>query len=293
MYGRINVLKFLVLLFWTGAIFSLETGAIQTYFDQFQTLATNENWDTIHTLALPALDEASKTNQRQETAKIYAQLTSSAFYQGKYEEALRYAQRCHELSQEFTEPDLLIRALYLESAIYRAFANKNIDKTAQQEDYAKAVQIATEASKWYEKSNLDHLGLKGKVYFNLGAAHADNPEGNLGEATRCYSVAMECFDHIGSSADMIRTQIRLGKIYLLQKNYSAVQSTLDILRPQINSQRIAMHADYLEAQLQLAVQNFQEAKELIQNGLNLANSLGAEADKERFEILQQQLEELL
>ena len=89
-----------------------------------------------------------------------------------YTLALKYAKRCHELSEEFVDPSLFIRALYLESAVHRALAGKNTNEQAQQASYQLAVTIAEEAIQIYSKKAIDNENLKGKVYFNLGAAHA-------------------------------------------------------------------------------------------------------------------------
>lgn len=262
--------------------------AIQTYFTNFETLAKAEKWDDIIFQGTRALEEARKKESLPEEAKIYAQLTSTSFYQGNYSQALVYANRCHELSKNFTDPSLFVRALYLESAVYRALAGKNSDEQDQQKTYQKAVNVAEEALQLYSDNKIEDKNLEGKIYFNLGAAHADNPKGNLDEAERCYIAAIECFKN--AADDLIRTNIRLGKIYLLKKDYQSSQNIIDTMRLQIPNERLAMHADYLEAQLKSATNDFVNATKIAKIGLERAKNLGAKEDENRFNKLMLNLE---
>mgnify|MGYP003413587208 FL=1 len=192
---------------------------IENYYINFDILAKSEKWQEIISQGTIALEAAKNANRPHDEAKICAQLTSTAFYLGDYTEALMYASHCHELSKEFEDAALFIRALYLESAIYRALASKNVGEQAQQAYYLRAVEIAEEAFLIYSKSDIKDINLKGKIYFNLGAAHADNPHGDLETAVNCYFIALECFNSVKANDDVIRISIRLGKVYLLQKNY--------------------------------------------------------------------------
>ncbi len=94
---------------------------------------------------------AATTRRTNDEAKICAQLTSTAFYLGDYTLALKHANRCHELSEEFVDPSLFIRALYLESAVHRALAGKNINEQAQKRSYQLAVTTAEVAIQVYLK----------------------------------------------------------------------------------------------------------------------------------------------
>ena len=254
---------------------------IQTYFESFERLAKTENWKEIIIQGKKALEEAGSLGQVQAEAKICAQLTSTAFYQGDYDLALEYAGRCHELSEAFEDPALFLRALYLESAVYRAFAGKkNSD-----EFYSKAVKTAERAVKIYVERNVKNRVLEGKIYFNLGAAHADNLQGDWNEAKKCYSLALECFKDAGIDDDYVRTSIRLGKVYLLQGLYEMSQKIVDEVRPLVSSSRLAMHVDYLEAQLKLALGDQEGAFEIARRGFSQAEILGAKEDRARFGVL--------
>jgi tetratricopeptide (TPR) repeat protein len=257
-------------------LFLPSSEAIELYFKNFETLAKSEKWNEILSQGTLALAAAEKANRPRDAAKICAQLTSTTFYLGDYPQALRYANRCHELSEEFEDPSLFLRALYLESAVYRAFGAKDAHY------FRLAVDVGEQAVHLYSKSGIDDEPLKGKIYFNLGAAHADNPSGDLQKAASCYFTAIDCFKNSRANDDLVRTNIRLGKVHLLQKNYDLAQKVIDRIRPEITSERIAMHADYLEAQVKLATNDRETAMILIERGLARAKALSAKEDEQRF-----------
>jgi tetratricopeptide (TPR) repeat protein len=264
---------------------SLHSDIVETYLKNFETLAKAENWDEIIARGTEALSAAKADGRLKDEAKICAQLTSTAFYKGDYLKALEYAQRCHELSETFDEPQLFLRALYLESAVHRALAGKHSEETTQQESFSKAVKIAEEAACLYKINAVNDRNLQGKIYFNLGAAHADNPKGNLSEASACYAVALSCFNDMQATDDLLRTTIRLGKVHLLQKNYALTEQMIQEARGQVSNERIAMQIDYLEAQLKLAMGDPAAAAGIVQVGLERAKRLGAKEDERRFQNL--------
>lgn len=260
---------------------------IQSYFENFGLLTEAEKWEELMDQGSIALEQAQKIGNLQYEARICAKLTLTAFYLGNYTQALKYANRCHELSENFDDPALFVRALYLESAIHRGLGEKT---NPPQAFYGCALQIAQEALQVYKERCANNKKLEGKVYFNLGAAHADNPEGDLAEAKACYFKAIECFKMEKSTEDLIRTLTRMGKIYLIEKKYDVVQKILKEVRPQITTERLSMHADYLEAQLRFALSEMDRAMEVAQMGLTRAKSLRAKRDIARFLSLLQNIE---
>lgn len=263
---------------------------VVVYFKNFELLARSEAWPEIMAQGSVALEVAENSQRRSEAAKICAQLTSTAFYMGDYDQALLYATYCHELAEEVKDLSLLLRALYLESAVYRALAPKAEEEQLAQGSYLRAVEIGEQAAHLYSTLGVHDLGLKGKIYFNLGAAHADNPMGNLEKAKTCYLIATECFKNVKATPDWIRTSIRLGKVDLLQNNYDHCQQILEAIRPCIESQRLSMQADYLEAQLKWALHDFEEARRIAKIGLEKAQFLQAKEDEARFQSLLQKID---
>lgn len=251
----------------------------------FKTLKKNEDWNEIISQGTLALHAARISGTEQEEAKICAKLASTAFYQGDYLKALEYANRCHELSETFEDLSLFIRALYLESAVHRALANKKIDEADQDESYSVAIKIAQQAALFYEMHAVNDPSLQGKIYFNLGAAHADNPRGDLSQALAHYSLALHSFKTANAVDDWIRTKVRLGKVYLLQKNYRTAESLIEEVRLEKLNERIGMQVDYLEAQLKFVMGETSSAIEIAKQGLDRAEKLGAKEDKRRFASL--------
>jgi len=266
---------------------------IDNYYANFENLAKLEMWKEIISEGVIALEAAKNANRFYDEAKISAQLTSTSFYLGDYAQALMYASHCHELSEEFVDKALFLRALYLESAVYRALAAKDVAEHSAQASYFRAVEIAEEASIIYSASGMQDLNLKGKIYFNLGAAHADNPQGDLKKAKNAYFLALECFKSVNAKDDLIRTCVRLGKVYLLQKNYQLSQTIIDEVRPQVSSARIVIQIDYLEGQLKLAQNDIENALRVASNGLALAKALGAKEDELRLTSLLQKINDVV
>lgn len=265
---------------------------IEVYFKNFETLSKSENWKEIIAQGNKAIEFAKKTNRFEDEAKICAQLGSIAFYSGDYAQVLVYTNRCYDLSKDFLDPSLFVRSLCLKSAVYRAFAAKHEEEQAKQISYLRAVEATEEAARIYSEKNMEDLKSKGRIYFNLGAAHADNPKGDLEKATDCYLIALDCFKKANAIHDSMRIKVRLGKVYLLQNKYDLSQKMIDEVRSQITNERLAMHLDYLEAQLKLATNNLKDATKIAESGLVRAKALGAKEDELRLTLLLQRIKNL-
>jgi hypothetical protein len=290
-------------------------GVIAKYFDNFAILSKAEQWEKIISQGSVVLEVAEKHYRFSDGAKICAQITSTCYYMGKYGQGLDYAIRCQELAKKADDTALFIRGSYLESAIHRALAPKQATEIEQQKSYEAAVSCCEDALMKYQDLKDEDFNLKGKVYFNLGAAHADNPKGDLEEAKRCYGNAVECFIAAKAAIDCIRTNTRFGKVYLLEGSFDQCDCKIKEVRAAITAQasteepcqRLSMHADYLEAQFKQAVakkdieayhrkevgldkakeaeKNIKEAIAIAQNGSRRAEELKAAEDRDRFTIL--------
>lgn len=171
------------------------------------------------------------------------------------------------------------------SALHRACASKATNQELQQKGFLLATQYAEEASVIYIEKRIENNTLKGKIFFNCGAAHADNPKGDLRRAADFYAIALKCYEKAGSSDDLMCLNIRLGKINLLQKNYAACQDVINSVRSRQLTERIALQVDYLEAQLHAAQDEFDKALKIAACGLNRAKTLGAKEDENRLQSL--------
>ncbi|MBM3191697.1 MAG: tetratricopeptide repeat protein [Chlamydiae bacterium] len=149
----------------------LSTGLLSTPLSQKDTtsycsaVVKEPSWEEVLSSGAKALKHCQNP---QEAAKLAAHLASTAFYLGNYALASTYARQVHELAEATADTALLLRSVYLESAIHRALGR-----------YEEAVATAEKALMIYEQHHLKEPLLLGKIYFNLGAAHADNPEGLL------------------------------------------------------------------------------------------------------------------
>ena len=232
------------LLFWHNdslMIFTtLIAAASLTFAESFPLLREQADWSEI-----VRLGEAA-------AAEIHGQLASSYFYQGDFESAKKHALLC--LDQE------KIHGLYLLSAVARAEGN-----------FAEAKRLAAEALP------LSTGELRAKVLFNLGAACADNPEGNLQEALSAFDEALTLFE---CPEDRQRTLIRLGKVHLLLGNLLEAEQISNKL--EFVSERTSLHAAYLSAQIQQALGRTEEARKIASAALEQALRLGAKKDAERI-----------
>lgn len=229
-----------------------------SYFQDFPALQKEEKWREI----VVAGEDALETATNLEAVQIHGQLASSYFYQGDFEEAERHASLCYEIACELDNPDQKVHGLYLLSAVARARG-----------DFAEAKTIALEALLFSEGK------LKAKVLFNLAAAETDDPKGNLEVAQKSLEDAYHLFD---CPEDRQRTAIRLGKVYLSQGKMEQAQKLLAKTIPEIQSQRILMHAEYVSAQIEKAMGHLENARNLALSALVKAEELSAAKDAERI-----------
>lgn len=258
---------------------------VKSFFEDIEKLQKEEKWKEIIDIGLQALQDAKNDNQKNQEASISASLTSAYFYMGEYEQALVHSKRCRELSEKFSNPQLLIKSFYLESAILRTLAPKQITEKEKKWFYNEALSLAQDALKKYYWHQLNDLLLKGKIFFNLGAAHLDNPEGKIKDAELFFTKALDFFLEAGKEDEILRTRLRLVKVMLLQQKYASAEDTLIGIRAMANSQRILMHTDYLEAQFFLKVKNMEKFFLTVRTGLSRAQCLSAKEDEQRFNDL--------
>lgn len=211
----------------------------------------------LYTHDFPSLRDACNWSEivrqgEEAAAEIHGQLASSYFYQGDYENAKK-----HALLSKEKEP---LHSLYLLSAVARA-----------EGDFLLAKSLALEALPFAAGE------LKAKILFNLGAACADDPEGDLAEALQCYQEALSLFE---CPLDRQRTLIRLSKVFLLQGQIEEAERLIQFAP---SNDRIAVHAGYLKAQIKQAQGNPDEARRIASEALDQALSLGAKQDAKRIQ----------
>ncbi|GAB4238562.1 MAG: hypothetical protein Tsb0021_18280 [Chlamydiales bacterium] len=272
----------------------LQLPEVFIFSSQFEQLAKREDWGMIVRLGKEALSVALDKDK----ARISAILASNAFYLGEYFEVKNYAYECITAADQCNDHILYVRGLYLCSAAERALGADIKEKENQRNHFQEAINLTHEALKLYDSFNLNEEALKGKIYFNLGAAHADDPEGDLLKALDSYKKAKLSFEntlekkqfskHADDSVirnDIVRTTIRIGTVQLHLEQWDELKELIAGQRKITHPLRTEMHLDYLEAKFLKAQKRFEEAKTVIFNGKEKALKLNAKKDLTRFELL--------
>lgn len=242
------------------------------FFDQFDLLKP-QDWPTVCDLGEKALQDEFLSDP--EKAQVHARLASSYFYLGDYESMIRHIQECRSIALDISSKKYLVRSLYLLSAYYRG----NLL-------FKEAKATISEAIGLIESDVEDCL--KAKVFFNAGAAHADDPCGNLFQAIDYYQKAINLLD--STSNDAYRTQIRMAKCWLVLKNYKEAWETLFPLF-QVNLElRTYIHLQYVSAQVNVAQGEWETALTQISHALKSAEKLQMKVDIERLIKLKKEIQ---
>lgn len=254
---------------------------LDTYFSKVEELRQEEDWRQMVLLGELALTD--KDASFSDIAKIHAQIASCYFYLGEYDLCAEHANKCHLISEYLDEPNFLIRSLYLLSAHKRTLANLSQDPTEKRELFGEARSLINKAIKCFDRCNCPLL--RAKVLFNGGAAHSDDPNGDLKIAICWYKEAMEIFSSLGEKNDYARTAIRLGKAYLLQDRINELSDLLNQIQPDLLPQKTKVHYKYLQAQYYAHLHENQKAASIILDALEIANRLGMKVDIQRLNAL--------
>lgn len=148
--------------------------------------------------------DLERCTDKAEEARIRSDLTVATFFQNNFSETLSHANRCHELSQEFKEPERYINVLYLESAVYLTQVEKQPDQLKL------ALKTATLAAELFASKGLADQYLKGDIYFILGTIQELGS--NLQEALDTYKISLAAFMAIHAGFRCMAVQIKIGKI---------------------------------------------------------------------------------
>jgi hypothetical protein len=183
--------------------------AFEEYLTKLPTLKDRSAWEEILELGKKALYAGSISKENQ--VLIHMELASVAFYLDCSFEMQKHLDKAKEIAESLNDFSLITRSYYLQSAQARALGDKELDPTKKDLLFLNALNLSQKAWEIVEREP-DTL-LKGKVLFNMGAAHADNPKGDPQKALAYYDEAMKIFDYFQSFDDYARMAIR--KINLL------------------------------------------------------------------------------
>lgn len=251
-----------------------QTSASQRFVSELQELLKKEAWQEIVDLGEKALTEGADISLKM---AIHDQLVSTYFRLGEYDKGLSHAERLATVAAGFGDPAARINSLYKLSAILRGAEFYSQGRKAIQESLALCQELSNDR-------------LLARVIFNYAALEMEDPQGNLVLATNQLKQAEALFMKLGNEEDYLaRTQIRLGKAYLLQKMGPEARSVVEEMRKASLEPRTHMHFLYLEAQVLFMEENLPLAEKKALEAKALALSLGAKADEKRYEEFLHQL----
>ncbi|MCH9633397.1 MAG: hypothetical protein S4CHLAM7_01220 [Chlamydiae bacterium] len=266
------------------------TNSYEKYSSNFNRLKEMENWSEILILGNQALIDNLMTEVQK--AKTHAQLASCSYYLGDYDGCAKHANSCLEISECLDDPNMIMRALYLLSAYKRGEGNKNASVDPKQADqyFKEARSLIDKALQCFDYCKDDFI--KAKVLFNAGAAHSDDPHGDLEIAIPKYQEAIKIYQSLEEYDDFARTSIRLGKVFLLQKRYAELLDLLNKMDISLLPTKTKVHYKYLEAQYFVAMLDYPKAQLVLLDAINDATNLGMETDLSRLTLLLNSIQRL-
>ena len=205
-----------------------------------------------------------------QAAKIYGQLASSYFYRGEFGAAESRAKACYETAARSGLLEEQVHGMYLLSATARARGEFSAAKAIA------LLALPYPPEKCGQRSFSTWERPKGTILMaNLNAAEA------------AYTEAASLFE---CALDRQRCAIRLGKIYLLRGEIGSARALIEQTLPEIQNQRVGIHASYLAAQVEKADGNDEKAKEIGAAALEAARRLNAQKDAERIAAFLEEFE---
>ncbi|MDF2549429.1 MAG: hypothetical protein K0S07_496 [Chlamydiales bacterium] len=260
----------------TNTIFtqSSQLNSLEEHYKQkYQELAVKENWSEI--IAEGKKDGAIMEGSDPRVAcKIYRHVASCCHYKGLYEESREIAEKIKWLGERLIDRGLQALGLYLQSASERAMAINEKDEEFQQIGFQTAIHLVEDAYSLVDReTNLDEV--KGKVFFNWGAALADNPKGNLKLAIEKYHLALEYYKNADQGYEMARTKERLAEAYFKMNDLERSSELLQEVKAETWTRRLTMLVENLESQIKERQGLSLEAMALRNSSFILMHQLGA------------------
>jgi len=213
------------------------------------------------------------------------ELVTHYFRLGEFARACEKSKRLGELAEILNHNKAIVDSLYKLSGAIRGLAGEAKEKSQEKLLFAEAKRYGELALDRCRKDCPNEYSLLGRVLFNTGAANSDDPDGNVAKALSYYKEALEVFKAHPDEDYAIRTEIRLGKAYLLLGQTGNASQIVEKLKKESLEPRTYMHLMYLEAQVAMKEGKKSKAIEVAERGKALALNLTAKADRKRFEEL--------
>lgn len=264
----------------------LEKTHLENYALKIEQFKQDEDFNKIILLGELALND--KNVSFRDVIKIHTQLSSTYFYQGRYDLSLEHATKCQLMAEYLDEPSFLIQSLYLLSANKRALSTFSSNPTEKNDLIKDAKSYINKATKHLNQVNCEYL--KAKVLFNAGAAYTNESKKDLEIATHFFNDAVDIFLTQGKFLDYSRTLIRLAHIYLLQKREDETLTFLKKINYSELTNKTKVHYHYLEAKYFIEIKKFYSASSIILDAIELANKLEMTRDLDRLNTLMKQIQ---
>jgi phosphatidylethanolamine-binding protein (PEBP) family uncharacterized protein len=252
-------------------------------------LKKEERWQEIVTEGEKVAAYFREKGEYQNEFYLIDELVAHYFRLGEFAKACEKSKRMGELATLLKRDSAIVDSLYKLSGAIRGLAGEAKEKTQERLLFAEARRYGELALEHCRKNCPEEYTLLARVLFNAGAANSDDPEGNVEKALSYYKDALEIFNVHPDGDYSRRTEIRLGKAYLLLGQIENARQVVDKLRLGPFEPRTFMHWMYLEAQVAMKEGKNKEAIEVAEKGKALALNLNAKADKKRFEDLLKEL----
>lgn len=257
---------------------------IDAYYFNINDFVQNKQWRRAIIMGKNAFEGAVSLQKLDVAWKIGDTLVSHNFFLGDFEEALRQGLENQKIAELLAEPKKMAKSLYKISAAYRGIGDSSsIHSESQIQSFQKSRDAIKKSLQIAEEKCPLEQSLRAKILFNLGALESQDPKGDLTKAKDAYTEAIVLFERTGREDYRQRTLLRLGKLYLLQKNLIDARATCECLRNLVSDERSLMHFFYLDAQILSSEGNWPHACESSEKALALAIKLEAKADIQRIQ----------
>jgi phosphatidylethanolamine-binding protein (PEBP) family uncharacterized protein len=248
-------------------------------------LKKEERWQEIVQEGEKAASHFRDVGEYENEFFVLDELVSHYSRLGKYAIASEKCRRLGEIALILKHNTAIIDSLFKLSVSLRGIADESKNKAQQKLLFAEATRYGELALERCRRDCPSEYQLLGKTLYNIGAANADDPEGDVAKAITYYKEALEIFNANVEMDYARRTEIRLGKAYLLLGKLYQTKEIIEKLEKEPLEKRTYMHWLYLKAQLATREGKNKEAIELSEKGRGLALNLNAKAEKRRFEEL--------
>ncbi len=255
---------------------------ISSFTRELPSLLQEEKWEEVVLLGEKALQEELPSLEK---FIILDQLISSYFRLGLFEEAKEKANSLVILGETLNQPQAVVDSFYKLSAALRGAADSEKDPLKKRELFSECYFAIEKAFTICEEKCSENKALKARVLFNRGALHCDDPIGDVRLGITYYLEAISLFKELHEVDFTQRMLIRLGKAYFLLGDFIQSRQVIEELKGETLEKRTYMHMLYLEAQVCLEEKNKKGALEIALQGKEMAISLHARHDLDRFEIL--------